>query len=197
MKLGWPIPAEPRVFVANCLADKREGRFAKPAGRYLDYLRGVTKEFDAAMYNFVAVVDRERGQERFHADADHIIPKSLWNILMPSELINFNRVTKEPNDEQFPIFSGVVSNLFWRTRDWNRKEDNQSIRECEKEARKARGKLPQTEKDRWIAMLLLTKSDEGVFCIGVPTDPHELDKLVGPSKHSNFNALAATAKKNP
>jgi hypothetical protein len=118
---GTDIPLAPDEFVKNCLADARENRFAKPAEKYLDYLADLTEQKHPALFRFVKVFDREAGKERYNADADHIIPKSVWNILMPAELRGL------PGQE-FPAFSGTLSNLFWRDRQFNRRDDNLAIR---------------------------------------------------------------------
>src|SRR5215472_270852 len=73
-----------------------------------------------SLYTYVKVLDRRTGDPRFSADADHIIPKSVWNILMPATLRG------QPGDK-FPCYSGVLSNLFWRDKKFNRNDDDLAI----------------------------------------------------------------------
>ena len=183
MILGSAIPLNPDEFIRNCNACARTGQFAKPASRYLDYLVDQTKCQYPALYRYVKVFDRETGADRYSADTDHIIPRKVWNILMPEDL-------RGMPDKDFPGYSGVISNLFWRDKQFNRKDDNLAIK-LVKEGRALNRSKEEASKWRatWIALFIRTKHDEGVLCTAEPHDPGQLDQLVGPSHHSNWMAF--------
>ena len=86
MILGSAMPLDPDKFIRNCKACARTGQFAKPPSRYLNYLVDQTRRQYPALCRYVKVFDRETGADRYSADADHIIPRKVWNILMPEEL---------------------------------------------------------------------------------------------------------------
>jgi hypothetical protein len=182
MILGTDIPLDADVFVGSCLADARVDRRATPADKYLDYLANETQKLYPMLFRFVKVLDRETGTPRFNADADHIVPKSVWNLLMPDELIGLP-------GEKFPGYSGVISNLFWRDIQFNRKDDNLAIR-LVKESSSTRMSKKELAgwKKKWISIFIATKHDEGVLCTADKTDPHKLDELVGPSRGTNWMA---------
>ena len=183
MILGSAIPLNPDEFIRNCNACARTGQFAKPASRYLDYLVDQTKCQYPALYRYVKVFDRETGADRYSADTDHIIPRKVWNILMPEDL-------RGMPDEDFPGYSGVISNLFWRDKQFNRIDDTLAIKPV-KEARALNRSKEEASKWRatWIALFITTKHNEGVLCTAEPHDPAQMDQLIGPSHHSNWMAF--------
>jgi hypothetical protein len=183
MILGSAIPSKPEKFIQNCTNDALIGRYAQPASRYLDYLAEETESRYPSLYRYVKVLDRRTGNARYSADADHIIPKSVWNILMPGNL-------RGAPDEKFPAYSGVLTNLFWRDKGFNRKDDNLAIKLI-KEANQAGSSL---DRDKWISIFLRTKRDEGVLCTADVTDPRKLDELIGPSSKTNWMAYAARGR---
>ena len=179
---GTDIPLNPDTFVKRCLADARIDRRANPADKYLDFLANETQKRYPMLLRFVKVLDRETGTPRFNADADHIIPKSVWNLLMPDELRGLP-------GEKFPAYSGVLSNLFWRDIHFNRKDDNFAIRLVKQSSASRMSKSQFQEwKKKWIAIFIATKHDEGVLCTADKTDPHRLDELISPSEGTNWMA---------
>jgi hypothetical protein len=170
------------------MADVHLKRFANPAEKYLDYLAKETELRYPALHRHVKVLDRQTGTPRFSADADHIIPKSVWDLLMPGPL-------SLSSGGPFPVYSGVLSNLFWRDKQFNRRDDNLAIR-LVKEANSATMNADQKQswREKWITIFLLTKQDEGVLCTADVCDPRKLDELIGPTKHSNWMAYGAKAR---
>jgi len=188
MILGTEIPLDVGKFVENCLSDARQGRFAKPSTKYLDYLSDQTRTRHPALYRFVKVLDRVSGADRYSADADHIIPKAVWNYLMPDEL-------RGQPGEEYPAYSGVISNLFWRDKQFNRKDDNLAIKLIQEARSTSMTKAERTKwRVKWMSIFLFTKHDEGVLCTAEPTDPHQLDELIGPAKGTNWLAYGRRGK---
>lgn len=83
-------------------------------------------------------------------------------------------------DAEFPGYSGIISNLFWRDNEFNRQDDNLAIKLIQ-EARALNKSKEEASKWRatWIALFIRTKHDEGV---PGSTEPHQ---WIGPSHHSN------------
>jgi hypothetical protein len=138
---------------------------------------------------YLRQVAREKGQQRLYADADHIIPKSVWAALMPRDLIH-------P-----PALCNLLSNLCWRDSDFNRDEQSDlfwikvlkseflGIKELE-EAKKHRlsknlqkGVIELWSPDwerwslGWVERFLCVKHDESMPFPGVPIDPFEFNEM--------------------
>lgn len=178
MILSQDIPLSAKTFIQHCTSDVLERRYATSPDGYLEYLILETEKRNKQLLEYVRVIDRESGQPRFSADADHIIPKSVWGTLMFGFL--------EPG--RCGTSFNVLSNLFWRDRQWNRKEDDAAIHMIKNQARSVRLGSPEGIKWRkkWIGIFLRTKHDEGVLCTAEPIDPFQLDQLTATGGHSNW-----------
>jgi hypothetical protein len=178
--LSANIPFRADTFVRRCTDDVLRGRFAANPRDYLSFLIAETEK--RAQYrkvlDYIRVLDRERGDQRFYADADHIIPQSVWNILMFG-FIDPGRCGTAVN---------VLSNLFWRDLRWNRGSDQPLIDAVLAEAKSVRlGTRPGVAwRVRQIEMFLRTKREEGLPFPGDLVDPRALDELRGPERHSNW-----------
>jgi hypothetical protein len=113
-----------------------------------------------------------RGEVRVIADADHIIPKSVWRILMP---LGWTLPGGGP-----PNTPNILSNLFWRAVPFNRG----SVERGEAldqpwinwiKAEPAANRTAQWARNH-IEMFLRTKHDEGVN-IDVPMAPGRVDQM--------------------
>lgn len=77
------IPMKAKTFTERCIDDVLQGWFAPTPEGYLDYLIRETEKRNKKLLDYIRVLDQQTGQPRFSAQADHIIPKSVWDILMP------------------------------------------------------------------------------------------------------------------
>lgn len=178
MILSKNIPKRADVFIRRCTADVAADRCARD-GEYLAYLESETARRYPRLMPFIRVVGRASGKPRYYAQADHIIPRSVWNVLMFGELR-----TREPSSAV-----NVLSNLFWRGEHENRAFDQRQILLLRNEARGVR--LATTDglawRRRWIEIFLNLKREEGLPFPGDFVDPTELDALQAPSPdHSSW-----------
>jgi hypothetical protein len=92
-------------------------------------------------------------------------------------------------EEGFPGCSGVVTNtnLFWRHKQLNRKDDNLAFKLIQEARALSESK---EEASKWratrIALLISTKHEGKVLCAAEPRDPGQMDQLIGPSRYSNW-----------
>jgi hypothetical protein len=165
------IPISAADLIRRCGTDIRLGRFAAD-GNYLDYLIAETEKSHAKLLEYLRVIDRRSGQPRYYAQADHIIPRSVWPLLMPREL----RGPGAPDGN----WVHSLSNLFWRGPQENRSHDQASIRMIQDEAPEVarRGPMQYREwADRWIEIFLLTKRDEALVFSGDLVNLSVLSKM--------------------
>jgi hypothetical protein len=172
------IPLTAKKFIGACKDDVAQGRYA-PAGDYLEYLIKVTKSTDLPLLSIIRRLDRTTGQPRYLAQADHIIPQSVWHLLM-TEVVEPGKGARACD---------VISNLFWREPDWNEKEDNQSIQIIKSEAAapsfKPNSSAGKDWRRKWIEIFLKTKHDEG-FSPTEPHDPRTFDRMRAADEQSNW-----------
>jgi hypothetical protein len=178
MILSKNIPFRAATFVRRCTDDVLRGRYAPAPDAYLSFLIEQTEKRNRKLIEYIRVVDRSTGQPRFSADADHIIPKSVWGILM------FGFIEPGKCGTSF----NVLSNLFWRDRQWNQRDDGSAIRVILSEAKSIRlaSRAGIAWREKWIEIFLRTKRDEGLLFAGDLVDPFMLDELQAPEEHSNW-----------
>lgn len=92
-------------------------------------------------------------------------------------------------EEGFPGCSGVVTNtnLFWRDKQLNRKDDNLAFKLIQ-EVRALNESKEEASKWRatWIALLISTKHEgKGSVCRRAARSG-QMDQLIGPSRYSNW-----------
>lgn len=150
MILSRRIPFRAETFIKRCADDVLEGRFCSDLDGYRDYLLAETARRHKALLNYLTVVDTTTGRPRVAADADHIIPRSVWNILMLGLL-----------DRTRPASANVLSNLFWRDPQWNRGNDYSAIQTVWSEAKSGALAGPDGIRWRkmWIEIFLRTKRE--------------------------------------
>ena len=180
MILTKSIPINAQDFVRRCSHDCRLGRYAKD-GDYLEFLIAETRKSHQKLLEFLRVVDRRSGKARYHAQADHIIPQSVWTLLMPSELCG-------PGRADGP-FMHALSNLFWRGASENQSLDHEAIRHIGLEATAVSRQAPskrQAWASKWIEIFLLTKRDEALAFPGDLVNLSSLDKLPARGPGTNW-----------
>jgi hypothetical protein len=178
MILSKNIPFRAETFIRRCTDDVLQGRYAPGPDDYLEYLVAETERRYARLMHYIRVLDRDTGKPRFYADADHIIPKSVWGILM------FGLLARGRSGASF----NVLSNLFWRERDWNRKDDHFAIQTIFSEVKKVQltSRAGVAWRVKWIEIFLRTKRDEGLLFAGDLIDPLALDEMRAAERHSNW-----------
>jgi hypothetical protein len=178
MILSRNIPFRAETFVRRCTDDVMRGRYAPTENGYLEYLIGETERRYPRLLQYIRVLDRATGKPRFYADADHIVPRSVWGILM------FGTLDRGRSGASY----NVLSNLFWRDRKWNQEEDLVFIQSIRQEARGVRlaSRDGLAWREKWIEIFLRTKRDEGLLFAGDLIDPLALDALHAPEEHSNW-----------
>jgi hypothetical protein len=179
------IPLTAPRFITACKDDVALNRYA-PAGDYLEYLIKVTKSRDSRLLSFIRVHDRRTGKPRYFAEADHIVPRAVWNLLMTDVV--------EPGNGARAC--DVISNLFWRDPHFNKSNDQQTIDLVRSEAA-ARSFKPNSTagidwRRKWIEILLRTKHDEGVMFPGEVLDPRVFDRMVAADEQSNWLNISSS-----
>jgi hypothetical protein len=175
MILAKNIPIHADDFIRRCSTDIRLGRYAKD-GDYRELLVTETGKSHAKLLEFLRVNDRRPGKRRLYADADHIIPQSVWPVLMPSEL-------------QGKEYVHAVANLFWRAVVENQSLDNRFIQQIRSEQGRVAGQAPsqrQAWAKRWIETFLRTKHDEALVFPGDHIDPSRFHSMEGGPRGTNW-----------
>lgn len=113
MILSRNIPFHANTFIRRCTEDVLNHRYAPDPDGYLSFLIEQTERRYSKLMQYIRIPDRKTGKPRFSADADHIIPKRVWGIL----------VLGVPDPERCGTSFNVLSNLFWRDRKWNMEND--------------------------------------------------------------------------
>ncbi len=193
------IPLDAPEFFERCRTFKRLGTFSKD-GQHLRLLWTSTEELAKRQPEFRGLMEylrrvaREKGEQRLHADADHIIPKSVWPVLMPRDLI------------QPPELCNLICNLCWRDSDFNRDEESDlfwikvikseflGIKDLDVATKRKlahnlhKGVIKLWSQDwenwasGWVTNFLRVKHDESIPFPGVPIDPFEFHDMVSDRK---------------
>jgi hypothetical protein len=168
------------TFVKKCTDDVLRGHYAATANAYLEYLIEETRKRDPELLAYIRVLDRESGKPRYSAEADHIIPRSVWGILM------FGLAEPGSSGTSF----NVLSNLFWRDPNCNRGYDQFAIEAIKGELVKKSIQLNSLEgvkwREKWIEVFLTTKHDEGLMFPGELMEPHKFDVFAAADGQSNW-----------
>jgi hypothetical protein len=172
MILSANIPLNAPAFLKNIQRDYRAGLHSSD---YRALLIRETRARYPGLVEGLADAGRgrtARGEVRVVADADHIVPRSVWPILIPL-------VWNLPGPP--PTTPDILSNLFWRTVSCNRGApsrgealDHDWITHIKAEARTL-ASAPWALRN--IQMFLRTKHDEGVN-IDTPLDPRRVDDMM-------------------
>jgi hypothetical protein len=138
---------------------------------YLEFLIQASRAADPRILEYLRVTDRATGEPRYYGQADHIVPRAVWTILMPDDLLG----PSAPDG-----YSAVLSNLFWRDQHFNESCDQPVIAHIQAESTRTSRRTPQGRQwaDKWIQFFLHTKRDEGMLFAGVAVDPLTLDKRI-------------------
>ena len=172
MILSRNIPLNVQAFLNNTYRDFHAGLH----GDYRALLIRETRTRYPGLVEGLADLGRgrtRRGEVRVIADADHIVPRSLWKILIPP-------VWNLPGAP--PLTPDILSNLFWRTVPFNRGAESRGealdqswIRHIKAESKT---KASKQWAQQYLLMFLRTKHDEGVN-IDVPLAPGRVDQMSG------------------
>ena len=171
MILSKNIPLDALTFLRNIHRDFQAGLHSTD---YRELLIRETKRRYPGLVEGLADFGRGRtakGQVRVLADADHIIPRSVWNLLIP---VLWNQPGAAPQTPD------ILSNLFWRAVPFNRGAESRgealdmnSIRIIKNEAK---GKTTKAWAQKQVEIFLRTKHDEGVN-VDIPVDPRRVDEM--------------------
>ena len=179
------IPLTAPRFIGACKDDVALGRYAL-AGEYLEFLIKVTEQKDARLLSFIRVLDRKTGQPRYSAEADHIIPRAVWFLLM-ADIVEPGKGARACD---------VITNLFWRDPYFNKSVDQQAIELIRSEAASPsfnpNSKSGLEWRRRWIEIFLRTKHDEGVMFPGEVLDPRLFDRMIATDEQSNWLNIASS-----
>ena len=172
------IPLNAATFIRRCTDDVLNGRYAATPDGYLEYLIAVTQRRNPKLLEYIRVLDRRTGKPRYIAEADHIIPRGVWGILM------FGIIDRDRCGTSF----NVLSNLFWRDPQQNRTDDHQSIALVRRDAAGVRlsSRAGFEWRQKWIEIFLRTKRDEVLPFHGDIVDPHDFDQIPSAGKDSNW-----------
>jgi len=173
MILSRRIPLQPQRFLNRLYQDRQAGLCANDYRALL--IRETKRQYPGLIEGLSRPGRTRQGLERVIADADHIVPKSLWDTVMP---LVWNLGGELPNVNS-------LSNLFWRTVSNNRGSerrgdafDQSYITEFKRQAKQYPAHTPEAV--HWalsvVEFFLRTKHDEGVN-IDLPMQPNRIDEL--------------------
>ena len=116
------------TFVNSVRTDIQQHRYPTDRKQYRAFYLEYLGQNDPKMKQHLAYMSPNTGNRLYHGDVDHIVPKSIWPLLMPPP---FHLAT----------YDAVLSNLMIRDRTSNQ----------------ANGKLTQTEKERFVELCIELK----------------------------------------
>ncbi len=180
MILAKRIPIHAQDFVRRCATDCRLGRYASN-GDYHLLLEEATASSHPGLLEYLRRHDSQKGEARYWADVDHIIPQAVWTILMPSEL--------HGPDRPDGCFMHALSNLFWRGPNENRSLDSKWIASTQAEWSTYARRAPRERRswaDKRIEMFLLAKHDEALVFPGDHIDPSRFGSMEGRGTGTNW-----------
>jgi hypothetical protein len=174
------IPLQAEEFIRRCATDCRLGRYAHN-GDYKAYLERETARVDSQLLDYLRRHDAKPGEPTYWAEADHIIPRSVWPLIMPRELRG------EENREAH--FMHTRSNLWWRGPHENHALDQRFINVIKQEAI-VYARRPPNIRHEWeasrIEMFLRTKHDEALVFPGDLIEPYRFKALEAYNVRSNW-----------
>lgn len=173
------IPATAAAFITRCQAHLQQGLYPSNAGSYRAFLIQHTRQTDPQLLAYIERHDRAPGTQSTFTDADHIVPRSVWQLLMP---IQFHTA---------PEYDSLLGNLAWRSIVFNRRHvtatdadevfesyDHHLIQEIQAEASQpANGPHNRAWADSRIEWFLQTKRLEGNPLSGYYVETARLDSL--------------------
>ncbi|WP_282606903.1 hypothetical protein [Pelagibius sp. Alg239-R121] len=109
MIMASQIPATAAAFVSRCQAHLQQGLYPSRADGYRAFLIEQTRQRDPQLLFYIERNDRAEGTQGTFTDADHIVPRSVWHLLMP---IQFHTA---------PEYDSLLGNLAWRSIVFNRR----------------------------------------------------------------------------
>lgn len=179
------IPATAGAFITRCQAHLQQGLYPSQANRYRAFLIEQTRRSDPQLLAYIERNDRAAGTQSTFTDADHIVPRSVWHLLMP---IQFHTA---------PEYDSLLGNLAWRSIVFNRRHvtatdasevfesyDHHLIEQIRTEAAQpANGPQNRVWADNRIEWFLQTKQLEGNPLSGYYVETARLDAL-DPSLHT-------------
>lgn len=168
MIISKNIPLTVNTFFLRVQSDYRQGLFSPD---YRALLERETRVRYPGLVEGLSEPIRGRRQIRVIADADHIIPRSLWPILMP---LGWNLPGAPPPTPD------VLSNLFWRTVTCNRGSEQRGEALDQRDIRRILAASQPERTPQWARQQILAflrhKHDEGVN-IDMPLDPARIDQM--------------------
>lgn len=130
------------AFVSRVQSDVLQHRYAVPRTGYRDFFLQHLQQNDPQMMQHLSYISPNSGNRLYQADVDHIVPQSIWNLLLPAPL-------------NVPAYDCVLSNLMIRDRFSNRANDHALIQAVRKLHQQ--GKLTLAEQQRYVELCLELK----------------------------------------
>lgn len=159
------IITDPAAFITRCLGHVAGGLYPQSESGYRNFLMSQTP---GDLNAYFQRTDRSPGTQRTFVDADHIIPQSVWPLLMPAQLTADRR------------YVSVLGNLAWRSTVFNQDQetDHPMIDEVQREAP---AHPPgsggwQAWSHHWIEMFTSVKQQEGNPLAGYYVNPEMMDR---------------------
>lgn len=173
MILSRNIPSDVQPFLNRLYQHQQAKLFSRDYRALL--IRETERRYPGLIRGLSRTGHTRRGLPRVVADADHIVPKSLWKLVMP---LAWNLPGSPPSAD-------TLGNLFWRTVSNNRGStkrgdalDQDYITEFKRQAQLHPKKTPSAAHWAWfvIGFFLETKKIEGVN-IDLPLAPGKVDEM--------------------
>lgn len=131
-----------QTFVDRAREDMNFQRYPANRDDYRRFFLGHLQKTNPQMMQHLKFISDRSGDALYDADVDHIVPKSVWPLLMPTPL-NMN------------VYESVLTNLMIRDRLSNRANDLLLINTVK--SLHAQGKLPIEEKARYVELFVELK----------------------------------------
>jgi hypothetical protein len=162
------IPLTLHTFFRNVQIDYDRGMYS---GDYRGFLERETRKRYPGLVEGLSEAVGSRKGTRVIADADHIVPRSLWATLIP---LAWNLAGPPPASPD------VLSNLFWRTVTYNRGSEKRGEALDQPDIRRIQFESKTKASAEWarfhILAFLRHKHDEGVN-VDMPVEPHRIDQM--------------------
>ena len=130
------------AFVTSIRTDIQQHRYPTDRKQYRDFFLEHLGNSDPEMKQHLAYISPNTGNRLYQGDVDHIVPQSIWQLLLPPPL-------------NFAQYDAVLSNLMIRDKTNNRANDQALIREVKNLHHQ--GKLTQSEKERYVEICIELK----------------------------------------
>ncbi len=143
-------PAVYKYFVACVLDDVAHQRYPDNRNDYREFFLRHLQQTDPQMMEHLRYISERSGNTLYRADVDHVVPRSIWPLLLPPPL-------------NIPNYECVLSNLKIRDEFSNRANDQATINEVKRLYKE--GELSLSQKERWVEICLELK---GYDVEGIP-----------------------------